>query len=956
MAAARIFEILIQGDASSALAAFKSTELAALQTKVKAGGAITQFGAIAAAGTVAAVAGLAAVGSEFDKAYDTIRTRTGATGKEMDRLKSTFKNVVRDVPTDFGSASEAISGINQRLGLTGKPLRELSASMLELSRITKTDLGANIETATRLVGDWGIKVDEMVPTMDKLFRASQESGIGFDRLSQLMVQFGSPLRALGLDFDTTAAMLSNFEAEGVNLQTAMPGLRQALKNFAGAGREPAAAMQETIDAIKGAKSPMEAMQIGFDVFGQRAGPDLAMAIREGRFEFDDLKSTIAGGTDTIRKAGADTADFSEKFQIMKNKAFVALEPVATRVFDVLNKVFDVLSGPWGPTIMVIVGALGALALAFKLVTLAMNTNPLFLLLSVLIILGAVVWKFRDQIVGAFGAAWAFIKDVAAKIWQAIQVAWDAILGATMTVWNAIWGAIVWVWNGIKTAVSTAINWVWGVISAVWNTIWSVTSSVWNAIWGAITWVWEGIKGGVKAAVDWVAGVLGGAWDGIRKTVDKVWGGIKDAIGKAWDGIKGGVTAGVNAVIGVINTLIGGLNRVLAWIPGVPDDLVPKIPTLGGGGNKKKGAAVVRPRKEVFATGGLLPVGSGFVTSRPTAVVGEGSSVHPEFVIPTDPRYRGRALGLFGQLSGMLMPGMQLGGILDTVGGWVSTGAKWAGNAVSAVGGAVGGFVRGMASKMFSPFNNAAKAALSKIHPGWLGEGMQGIRETLWNFVKGVDLGLPEKAPETTPGGGGGIGGGVERWRNVAIQALKMAGQSISWVNDLLRQMQHESGGNPNIVNDWDINAKRGTPSKGLMQTIDSTFNAYAGSLRGRGIFDPLANIFAAINYTVARYGDLGAWRRRGFKGYGTGGIVGPEGGVVHPGEMVLTRADQLRTLKLIRGGGGGEVTVNVSPGAVVVGVPAGASESEASRLGAAAGAGFLDVIARRRVQFDARSA
>jgi SLT domain-containing protein len=65
----------------------------------------------------------------------------------------------------------------------------------------------------------------------------------------------------------------------------------------------------------------------------------------------------------------------------------------------------------------------------------------------------------------------------------------------------------------------------------------------------------------------------------------------------------------------------------------------------------------------------------------------------------------------------------------------------------------------------------------------------------------------------------------------------------------------ESGGNPHAVNTWDINAVRGTPSRGLMQTIPSTFRAYVHpQLAGRPITDPVANITAGVRYMVDRYG------------------------------------------------------------------------------------------------------
>lgn len=122
-------------------------------------------------------------------------------------------------------------------------------------------------------------------------------------------------------------------------------------------------------------------------------------------------------------------------------------------------------------------------------------------------------------------------------------------------------------------------------------------------------------------------------------------------------------------------------------------------------------------------------------------------------------------------------------------------------------------------------------------------------------------------------GGDSVGGsGVERWRNVAIRALKMTGQySTANLNALLNQMRTESNGNPRAINNWDINAKNGTPSKGLLQVIDPTFRAYAMPGFNSNIYDPLSNILASIRYALSRYGSLRAAYRG--VGYANGGIV-----------------------------------------------------------------------------------
>lgn len=114
--------------------------------------------------------------------------------------------------------------------------------------------------------------------------------------------------------------------------------------------------------------------------------------------------------------------------------------------------------------------------------------------------------------------------------------------------------------------------------------------------------------------------------------------------------------------------------------------------------------------------------------------------------------------------------------------------------------------------------------------------------------------------------------GVEQWRSTVVRALKMEGQySLANVKRTLFQMQTESGGNPRAINLWDSNAKKGIPSKGLMQVIDPTFNAYARKGFNKNIYDPLSNILASVRYATSRYGSLSnAYRGVGYaKGVGT---------------------------------------------------------------------------------------
>jgi soluble lytic murein transglycosylase-like protein len=95
-------------------------------------------------------------------------------------------------------------------------------------------------------------------------------------------------------------------------------------------------------------------------------------------------------------------------------------------------------------------------------------------------------------------------------------------------------------------------------------------------------------------------------------------------------------------------------------------------------------------------------------------------------------------------------------------------------------------------------------------------------------------------------------GGVDGWIAEALQILELP-QSLA--PSVKRIILKESNGNPRAINNWDSNARRGTPSQGLMQTIPTTYKHYVHpDLKDRPITDPVANITAGIRYMIDNYG------------------------------------------------------------------------------------------------------
>ncbi|TJZ58836.1 lytic transglycosylase [Streptomyces piniterrae] len=96
---------------------------------------------------------------------------------------------------------------------------------------------------------------------------------------------------------------------------------------------------------------------------------------------------------------------------------------------------------------------------------------------------------------------------------------------------------------------------------------------------------------------------------------------------------------------------------------------------------------------------------------------------------------------------------------------------------------------------------------------------------------------------------------LDGWIREALDIMDAKGIPGSY-EGLHRNIMRESSGNPYAINDWDINAINGIPSKGLLQVIQPTFDAYHVAGTAHDLYDPVANITAAANYAADRYGSI----------------------------------------------------------------------------------------------------
>ncbi|MEV3932681.1 transglycosylase SLT domain-containing protein [Streptomyces sp. NPDC053728] len=96
---------------------------------------------------------------------------------------------------------------------------------------------------------------------------------------------------------------------------------------------------------------------------------------------------------------------------------------------------------------------------------------------------------------------------------------------------------------------------------------------------------------------------------------------------------------------------------------------------------------------------------------------------------------------------------------------------------------------------------------------------------------------------------------LDHWIRKSLKIMKAEGIPGSY-EGLHRNIMRESGGDPDAANGWDVNAQNGTPSKGLLQVIQPTFEAFHVDGTSKDLTDPIANITAAANYAADKYGSI----------------------------------------------------------------------------------------------------
>lgn len=412
------------------------------------------------------------------------------------------------------------------------------------------------------------------------------------------------------------------------------------------------------------------------------------------------------------------------------------------------------------------------------------------------------------------------------------------------------------WNDISKHTQNGVENVRKSMESRSKSIEKAWNNTWSTIGRFTQNAWKDIRRDSSNGMNGVHGAISNGLGTINRIWSAGWNAFSNFFKGIWNGIKQAAANGMNGVINVINAGIGAINKVWSFFTG------------HGTGLKELG-------KVHFAQGGTV--------HRHLSVINDGDGPDWKELVqtPDGNLFMSQERNWTGFLpeGTRVYSGAETRQIMNAVGishyatgGIVGEGIDWAKGSLENVGSWLGDKFSALEDFLADPL---------KATKGLLEKATSGLYKGLGNFAD-VAHGAMDKL--TQP---------IADWFKKGLEKLEAQFESGGASPDLIRAaaakmhvaisgadishimnvIKHESGGNARAINNWDSNAKRGDPSKGILQFIQSTFNKYA--VAGHtNIYSPFDQLLAMFNDTTWRSDlTLGGWGPTGGRRFATGGEV-----------------------------------------------------------------------------------
>lgn len=175
-------------------------------------------------------AGIAGIGAasikaftELDEGYDTIVTKTGATGEALEGLTKSADNVFGTMPEDMSTVGEAIGEVNTRFHTTGTELEKTSKQFIQFATINGTNVTQSVDQVDKIMKAWNVDASQTGNLLGLLTAKAQETGISVDTLEGYVLDNNAQFKEMGLSLPQAINLMAQFDAIKACLEFAFEG-------------------------------------------------------------------------------------------------------------------------------------------------------------------------------------------------------------------------------------------------------------------------------------------------------------------------------------------------------------------------------------------------------------------------------------------------------------------------------------------------------------------------------------------------------------------------------------------------------------------------------------------------------------------------------------------------------------------------------------------------------------
>lgn len=510
---------------------------------------------------------------------ENIIVRTGASGEALESMQGIMSNIAKTVPAGFGDIGNAVGEVNTRFGSTGQELEDLSTKFIKFADLNSVDVSSAIDVVQSSMAAFGLSTQDTGAYLDTLNAVGQSTGVSVERLASDMMTNAASLKEMGYNASDAANFIGSLNKNGIDTSTVMSGLKRAFANATADGKSMSEAMGDLQSSMKNAETDTEAYEIALELFGNRAGPAIAEAVRDGRLSFEDLGTSLTDNLGNIDSTFATTLTPIDEFKTTLNslketgarvgdRLLTALTPVIETIANVIDKVtaaWDSLSPETQDMIIkaaMVAAALGpVLAIIGSIITTLSGLSAAMTLLSgpfgiVIAIIGAAV---------AAGILlyenWDTICEWANKLKEKVIQAWNTIKDKVISIITTIKNKVTEIWENIKSAVTSKIDSIKSAVSDKFNSIKNTISTAWELVKTGTSTAWSMIKstvdangGGIQGVITTVANGIQVVWDGALSFLDSITGGKLSSI--------------YNWFTDKFNAIMNFLSPVVEWLKGI----------------------------------------------------------------------------------------------------------------------------------------------------------------------------------------------------------------------------------------------------------------------------------------------------------------------------------------------------------------------------------------------------